>query len=51
MKKLIMIVAISISLLGGIIDVNAQDLCGCGCGHPVIEGQKHCGCGWAPVEA
>jgi hypothetical protein len=54
MRKKIMIVSLAILLaIGGVFYVSAGDeaVCGCGCGHPVIEGQTHCGCGWTPSNA
>lgn len=49
MKKKLLVIVMALMLLGGTIAF-AADICGCGCGHPVIAGETHCGCGWTPED-
>ena len=50
MKRLLIIalITIFIGVSGYFIIADGEELCGCGCGQPVIEGTINCGCGWAP---
>ncbi len=51
MKKVFLSIILTLALFlsGGIITSHAQEVCGCGCNTPVIEGTTHCGCGWTPA--
>lgn len=49
MKKFVLALVLTFCL--GVVTVLAADVCGCGCGTAVIEGQTHCGCGWTPEGA
>lgn len=44
----IIVLSITLTVVGF---VRADDVCGCGCGMPVIVNTTHCGCKWTPSGA
>jgi hypothetical protein len=49
MKRLLIIALITMFIAAtSFFAIADGEVCGCGCGQPVIEGTTNCGCGWTP---